>query len=66
MTSSSLIITKSIKSVGSGLACSGLIEAGTGIVLVFASLIKAFAINPKLKKINCSFMLYWVLHYQKL
>jgi len=49
MVSSTLVIAKSIKSIGSGLACSGLIGAGTGIGLVFASLIKAFAVNPRLK-----------------
>jgi F-type H+-transporting ATPase subunit c len=47
--SSYLIISKSIKAVGAGMACSGLIGAGTGIGLVFASLIKAFSINPKVK-----------------
>lgn len=38
-----------LKSVGGGLACSGLTGAGVGIGLVFASLLKAFAVNPKLK-----------------
>jgi F0F1-type ATP synthase membrane subunit c/vacuolar-type H+-ATPase subunit K len=49
MTSSGLIIAKFIKPVSSGLACSGLIGAGTGIGLVFASLIKAFVVNLRLK-----------------
>ena len=43
------ILVPSIKSIGAGMACSGLIGAGIGIGLVFASLIKSFAINPKLK-----------------
>lgn len=44
-----LLLIKSIKGIGAGLACSGLIGAGVGIGLVFAALINGFAINPKVK-----------------
>lgn len=37
------------KIIGAGLACSGLIGAGTGIGLVFAALIASVARNPQLK-----------------
>lgn len=37
------------KIIGAGLACSGLIGAGTGIGLVFASLIASVARNPQMK-----------------
>lgn len=45
----SILLAKAIKTMGAGLACSGLIGAGVGIGLVFGSLIKAFAVNPRLK-----------------
>ncbi len=48
------------KYVGAGLACSGLIGAGTGIGIVFASLISATARNPQLKN---QFMQYAVLGF---
>lgn len=48
-TSTGIILAKAIKGVGAGLACSGLIGAGVGVGLVFGSLIKSFAINPRLK-----------------
>jgi F-type H+-transporting ATPase subunit c len=38
-----------LKAVGAGAACSGLIGAGVGIGLVFAALLRAYSINPKLK-----------------
>lgn len=38
-----------LKAVGAGAACSGLIGAGVGIGLVFAALLRAYAINPKVK-----------------
>jgi F-type H+-transporting ATPase subunit c len=38
-----------LKAVGGGAACCGLIGAGVGIGLVFAALIKGYAVNPKLK-----------------
>jgi len=44
-----LIILKGLKSIGAGLACSGLIGAGVGIGLVFGALIKAYSNNPRLK-----------------
>jgi len=44
-----ILISKALKTIGAGLACSGLIGAGVGIGLVFASLLKSYAINPKLK-----------------
>ena len=37
------------KYIGAGLACSGLIGAGAGIGLMFASLIGATARNPQLR-----------------
>jgi F-type H+-transporting ATPase subunit c len=37
------------KIIGAGLACSGLIGAGTGIGLVFAALIASVARNPQMK-----------------
>ena len=37
------------KYIGAGLACSGLIGAGAGIGLIFASLIGATARNPQLR-----------------
>ena len=36
------------KYIGAGIACSGLIGAGVGIGLIFASLIGASARNPKI------------------
>lgn len=44
-----LLIVKALKGIGAGLACSGLIGAGVGIGLVFAALIKGYAVNPRLK-----------------
>lgn len=44
-----IMISKAGKSVGAGAACSGLIGAGVGIGLVFASLVRSYAYNPKLK-----------------
>lgn len=37
------------KYIGAGFACSGLIGAGTGIGLVFSSLIASIARNPQLR-----------------
>jgi len=37
------------KYIGAGLACSGLIGAGTGIGLVFGSLIASIARNPQMR-----------------
>ena len=37
------------KYIGAGLACSGLIGAGVGIGLIFASLISSTARNPQLR-----------------
>ena len=37
------------KYIGAGLACSGLIGAGAGIGLIFASLITSTARNPQLR-----------------
>lgn len=48
------------KYIGAGLACSGLIGAGTGIGLVFAALISATARNPQLKN---QFMQYAILGF---
>jgi F-type H+-transporting ATPase subunit c len=44
-----VMIFKAGKAIGAGAACSGLIGAGVGVGLVFASLIKAYSYNPKLK-----------------
>lgn len=44
-----LLIFKGLKSIGAGAACIGLLGSGIGIGIVFASLIKAYAVNPKLK-----------------
>jgi F-type H+-transporting ATPase subunit c len=44
-----LVIAKSLKGIGAGMACSGLIGAGVGVGLVFAALINSFGTNPKLK-----------------
>jgi F-type H+-transporting ATPase subunit c len=49
MSPSVILLSKSLKSIGAGLACSGFIGAGAGIGIVFNSLIKAYAINPRLK-----------------
>lgn len=38
-----------LKAIGAGSACSGLIGAGVGIGLVFAALLRAYSINPKVK-----------------
>ena len=48
------------KYIGAGLACSGLIGAGAGIGLIFASLIGATARNPQLRN---QFMQYAVLGF---
>ena len=47
--SSLIIISKALKTIGAGLACPGLIGAGVGIGLVFAALLKSYSVNPKLK-----------------
>jgi len=44
-----LLIAKGLKAIGSGAACIGLLGSGIGIGVVFGALIKAYAINPKLK-----------------
>lgn len=44
-----LLFIKGLKSIGAGLACTGLVGAGVGIGTVFGSLVRAYAINPKLK-----------------
>ncbi len=49
MKPSFLLFIKALKSIGGGLACSGLIGAGVGIGLVFGSLVRAYAVNPKVK-----------------
>ena len=49
MKPSFILFVKGLKSIGAGLACSGLIGAGVGIGTVFGSLVKSYAINPKLK-----------------
>jgi len=49
MTENYEIILKGLKAIGGGVACAGLIGAGVGIGLVFAALINAYAINPKVK-----------------
>lgn len=38
-----------LKAIGAGAACSGLIGAGAGIGIVFGALLRAYALNPKLK-----------------
>jgi len=49
MDSNVVLIIKGLKAMGAGSACIGLAGSGIGIGLVFASLIKAYALNPKLK-----------------
>lgn len=44
-----IMIYKAGKSIGAGAACSGLIGAGVGIGLVFASLLKSYSYNTKIK-----------------
>jgi len=44
-----VFILKAGKSIGAGAACSGLIGAGVGIGLVFASSIRSYAYNTKVK-----------------
>jgi F-type H+-transporting ATPase subunit c len=44
-----IIISKSLKAIGAGLACSGSIGAGVGTGLVFAALLQSYSTNPKLK-----------------
>jgi len=44
-----LLILKGLKSIGAGAACIGLLGSGIGVGIVFAALINAYAINPKLK-----------------
>lgn len=43
------LILKGLKSIGAGAACIGLLGSGIGIGIVFAALISAYAVNPKLK-----------------
>lgn len=43
------------KYIGAGLACSGLIGAGVGIGLIFASLIASTARNPQVRSQIFSF-----------
>ena len=45
----SYIMLAAAKFIGAGLACSGLIGAGAGIGLIFASLITSTARNPQLR-----------------
>jgi len=45
----SLLILKGLKAIGAGAACIGLLGSGIGIGIVFAALINAYAVNPKLK-----------------
>lgn len=49
MDSNVILLAKGLKSIGAGAACVGLIGSGAGIGIVFAALIKAYALNPKLK-----------------
>ena len=42
-------ILSAAKYIGAGLACSGLIGAGVGIGLIFASLIASTARNPQMR-----------------
>lgn len=49
MKPSFLLFIKGLKSIGAGLACTGLVGAGVGIGSVFGSLVKAYSVNPKLK-----------------
>ena len=46
----SVALLSGLKFVGAGLATCGLIGAGTGVGIVFASLILGFARNPELNK----------------
>ena len=46
MKPSTLLFAKAIKSIGGGLACSGLTGAGVGVGLVFGSLLRAYAVSP--------------------
>lgn len=43
------VVLKVGKCIGAGAACSGLIGAGVGIGLVFASLLRSYAYNTKIK-----------------
>ena len=49
MDKNSVALIKGLKAVGAGSACIGLLGSGIGIGIVFGSLIKAYASNPKLK-----------------
>ena len=42
-------ILSAAKYIGAGIACSGLIGAGVGIGLIFASLIASTARNPQMR-----------------
>lgn len=44
-----LLMLAAAKYIGAGIACSGLIGAGAGIGLIFASLIASTARNPQVK-----------------
>ena len=44
-----LLILKGLKAIGSGAACIGLLGSGIGIGVVFSGLLRAYALNPKLK-----------------
>jgi len=46
----SLILLKSFKMVGAGMATMGLIGAGVGVGVVFGCLIIAYGRNPRLQK----------------
>ncbi len=49
MDKNTVAIIKGLKAIGAGSACIGLLGSGIGIGIVFGSLIKAYALNPKLK-----------------
>ena len=49
MDKNSIALIKGLKAIGAGSACIGLLGSGIGIGIVFGSLIKAYALNPKLK-----------------
>lgn len=44
-----IFVLKAGKAIGAGAACSGLIGAGIGIGVVFASLLRSYAYNTKVK-----------------
>ena len=49
MDSNVILLVKGLKAIGAGAACIGLVGSGIGIGIVFSALIKAYAMNPKLK-----------------